>query len=127
MGDEHGSTRIKAVLIGEGGAWGIALLASHMHLKAINEPLEAQTEPGTGIRKRIEIHLSPDKPSVTLTHTLINDGLWTVELAPWAITQFRLGERVILPLPVGNVDAAGLLHNRQLSLLDDRRPRPLRT
>jgi hypothetical protein len=41
--------------------------------------------------------------------------MWTVELAPWAITQFRLGGTVILPLPVGNVDAAGLLPNRQLS------------
>jgi hypothetical protein len=78
--------------------------------------LEAQTEPATGIRKRIEIHLAPDRPAVTVTHTLINDGLWPVELAPWAITQLRLGGTVILPMPVGNVDLAGLLPNRQLSL-----------
>ena len=78
--------------------------------------LETQTEPGTGIRKRIEIRLAAEKPSATLRHTLINDGLWPVELAPWAITQFRLGGTVILPMPVGNVDAAGLLHNRQFSL-----------
>ena len=78
--------------------------------------LETQTEPGTGIRKRIEIRLTADKPSVTLTHTLINDGLWAVELAPWAITQFRLGGTVILPMPIGNTDPAGLLHNRQFAL-----------
>ena len=78
--------------------------------------LESQTEPGTGIRKRIEIHLAADRPSVTLSHTLINDGLWPVELAPWAITQFRLGGTVILPMSVGNVDDAGLLSNRQLAL-----------
>lgn len=78
--------------------------------------LETQTEPGTGIRKRIEIRLAADKPSATLTHTLINDGLWSVELSPWAITQFRLGGTVILPMPVGNADEAGLLHNRQFSL-----------
>lgn len=78
--------------------------------------LETQTEPGTGIRKRIEIHLAKDSPSATLTHTLINDGLWPVELAPWTITQFRLGGTAILPMPVGNVDAAGLLPNRQISL-----------
>ena len=78
--------------------------------------LEAQTEPGTSIRKRIEIHLAPDKPSLTLTHTLINDGLWSVELAPWAISQFRLGGTVTMPMPVGNVDSAGLLSNRQISL-----------
>lgn len=89
-------------------------------LKITDQPegviLEAQTEAGTEIRKRIEIRLAPDKPSVTLTHTLINAGLWPVELAPWAITQLRLGGIVILPMPVGNVDEAGLLPNRQISL-----------
>ncbi len=78
--------------------------------------LEAKTEPGTGIRKRIEIRLAAGKPSATLTHTLINDGLWPVELSPWAITQFRLGGTVILPMPIDNADKAGLLHNRQFSL-----------
>ena len=39
-----------------------------------------------------------------------------MELAPGTITQFRLGGTVILPMPVGNVDEAGLLPNRQLSL-----------
>jgi hypothetical protein len=77
--------------------------------------LEARTEPGTGIRKQIEIILAPDSPSVRLTHTLVNDGLWPVELAPWAISQFRLGGTVILPMPVGEVDPAGLLPNRQVS------------
>jgi len=78
--------------------------------------LEAPTEQGTGIRKRIEIHLAPDKPSVMLIHTLINDGMWAVDLSPWAITQFRLGGTVILPMPEGNADPAGLLHNRQFSM-----------
>ena len=78
--------------------------------------LEAQTDPLTDACMRFEIHLAADKPSVTLTHTLINDGLWPVELAPWAITQLRLGGTVILPMPVGKVDAAGLLSNRQFSL-----------
>jgi len=78
--------------------------------------LETPTEPGSGIRKRIEIRLANDKPSVTLTHILINDGYWPVELAPWAITQFRLGGTVILPMPVGNADTDGLLPNRQFAL-----------
>lgn len=77
--------------------------------------LETQTEPGTGIRKCMEIRLAANKPSITITHTLINDGLWAVEFAPWAITQFRLGGTAILPMPVGNVDPSGLLPNRQLS------------
>jgi hypothetical protein len=78
--------------------------------------LELPTEPGTGIRKCIEIQLAPDRPSLVLTHTLTNDGMWPVELAPWAISQFRLGGMVILPMPVGNSDPAGLLPNRQLVL-----------
>lgn len=77
--------------------------------------IEAQTEPRTGIRKRIDIKLAPDTPTVTLTHTLINDGLWTIELAPWTITQFRLGGTVIIPLQIGKVDPAGLAPNRQFS------------
>ena len=78
--------------------------------------LESPTEPGTGIRKQIRIQLASNKPSLTLTHVLSNDGMWPVELAPWAITQFRLGGTIILPMPVGNADPAGLLHNRQVSL-----------
>ena len=77
--------------------------------------LEAQTEPATGIRKRIKIQLATASPTVTLTHTLFNDGLWAVNLAPWAITQIRLGGTVILPLSTENVDSDGLLPNRQLS------------
>lgn len=77
--------------------------------------LETQTEPGTGICKRIEIHLAPDRPSATLTHTLVNKGLWPVELAVWGITQFRLEGVVTMPVPTGKADPAGLLPNRQLS------------
>ncbi len=77
--------------------------------------LEAPTEPDSGIQKRIKIQLASDTPTVTLTHTLSNKGLWIVNLAPWAITQFRLGGTVILPLATENVDSDGLLPNRQLS------------
>ena len=47
--------------------------------------LEGTTERPTGIRKRIEVHLDPEEARVTLTHTLVNEGSWEVELAPWAI------------------------------------------
>lgn len=78
--------------------------------------LETNTEPGSGIRKRIEIVLAADRPIVTLTHTLINDGAWPVTLAPWTITQLRPGGTAILPLPTEKGDEAGLLPNRQFSL-----------
>src|SRR5512139_1779910 len=74
--------------------------------------LESQTEPGTGIRKQIEIRLAPDQPSLTLTHTLVNDGMWPVELAPWAITQFRLGGVAVFPQTTTMLDGPGLLPNR---------------
>jgi hypothetical protein len=77
--------------------------------------LETNTEPGTGIRKRIEIRLAPDAPTVHLTHTLINDGMWPVKLAPWTVTQLRFGGTAILPMPVDKVDEAGLLPNRTIS------------
>jgi len=77
--------------------------------------LETSTEPATGIRKRIDIQLATAAPMVRLTHTLFNDGMWTVELAPWAITQCRLGGTVILPLSTEKADPEGLLANRQLS------------
>jgi hypothetical protein len=77
--------------------------------------LETNTEPGTGIRKRIEIRLAADAPTVRLTHTLINDGMWPVKLAPWTVTQLRFGGTAILPMPVDKVDEAGLLPNRTIS------------
>lgn len=78
--------------------------------------LTQPVEPATGIRKSIEVRLAPGQAMVTLTHELKNAGIWPVELAPWAITQMRLGGVAILPQQVGALDAAGLLANRQLVL-----------
>jgi len=78
--------------------------------------LKGATEVGTGITKVIEIHLTVDQAVITIKHTLQNDSLWQVELAPWALTMFRLGGTVILPQPVGNADQNGLLNNRILAL-----------
>ena len=73
-------------------------------------------EPVTSIRKRMVLALDPLTARLTIEHSLINDGLWPVTLAPWAITQFRTGGKVLLPLHTGNSDAAGLLPNRQITL-----------
>jgi hypothetical protein len=78
--------------------------------------LKGSTKTEIGISKVIDIHLSVDKAAVTLKHILRNDSFWQVELAPWALTMFRLGGTVILPQPVGNVDQSGLLNNRILAL-----------
>ena len=78
--------------------------------------IEMPAEPWTNIAKAIEIHLNPERPQVTVQHELRNDGPWTVEFSPWALTMFRLGGVGIFPQPQGNVDEAGLLANRQFSI-----------
>ncbi len=70
----------------------------------------------TSIQKSIEICLHPNRPGLTLTHILQNQGIWPVELAPWAITQFPTGGLAVLPQTTTPLDADGLLPNRQLVL-----------
>jgi len=65
------------------------------------------------IQKSIEIQLRPDRPGLRLIHRVENQGLWNIEIAPWAITQLRLGGRVILPQP-GLGEKENLLPNRSL-------------
>lgn len=72
------------------------------------------SEPGSGIAKTIDIQMAEGRPAATLIHTLRNDGLWPVELAPWALTMFRLDGTVILPQPPSRMK--GLLPNRILSI-----------
>ena len=78
--------------------------------------IEMPPEPWTHIAKTIEIELNPEKPQAILRHELRNDGPWSVEFAPWALTMFKQGGVGIFPQPAGNVDDAGLLSNRRLSL-----------
>lgn len=78
--------------------------------------LTQPTEEATGIRKSMAIHLHSDRPAVTIDHRLKNEGVWPVELAPWAITQMPLGGVAVLPQPVDPVDEEGLLPNRSLVL-----------
>ncbi len=77
--------------------------------------LQGKREVGTGIRKRIEVRLHSEG-QVTLKHTLVNEGLWEVELAPWTITMFRLGGTAILPFQPESVNMDGLLPDRRIAL-----------
>jgi hypothetical protein len=78
--------------------------------------LTGAVEGPTGIRKSIDILMDADDPAVALHHQIKNEGLWPVELSPWAITQLPLGGTAIMPQQVGALDFAGLLPNRQLVL-----------
>jgi hypothetical protein len=78
--------------------------------------LDGKTEPATGIHKQMEIRLDPDRPRVTVVHSLINEGLWEVEVAPWALSMMRLGGAAVLPIRAKDGPAEGLLPNRHISL-----------
>lgn len=78
----------------------------------IDQPAEVWTH----IAKRLEIQLDPNQARVHVRHELRNEGAWTVELAAWALTMLRPGGVGIFPQPTGNVDANGLLPNRQITL-----------
>lgn len=59
--------------------------------------LAQPTEPATGILKSLKIELLGER-TVRVTHALINEGLWPVETACWALTMFRAGGYGVIPL-----------------------------
>lgn len=59
--------------------------------------LTQQVEPCSRIQKRLELHLTPEGARVG--HTLINLGVWPVQLTAWALTQMRPDGLALLPLP----------------------------
>lgn len=59
--------------------------------------ITAEPEPGTGIRKALEVRLDAQHAAATLTHVLTNEGQWPVVIAPWAITQLPLGGTAVVP------------------------------
>lgn len=59
------------------------------------QPVEATT----GIQKEIDIHMHASAAQVTVAHRLRNHNLWTVELAPWALSVMAPGGKAISPLP----------------------------
>jgi len=76
--------------------------------------LVQDTEESTGIQKTISLELAEDEPRVELTHELTNEGVWEVELAPWAITVMDAGGTAVVPLSQGDPDS--LLPDRSLAL-----------
>jgi hypothetical protein len=59
--------------------------------------LQAPTEVPTGIRKEMRVHLDADRNHVQVIHRLTNLGLWSVALAPWAVSVMAPGGRLIVP------------------------------
>ena len=76
--------------------------------------LVQDVEPDTGIQKEMEITLSAKENRVDVLHRLTNEGVWPVELAPWALTVMAKGGEAIVPQPGGDLNS--LLPNRRLTL-----------
>jgi len=78
--------------------------------------LRQSVEAATGIAKEIEITMDPKDTHVTVVHRLINRRLWSVELAPWAITVMAPGGRAIIPQEPFVEDAESLSPARAMAL-----------
>jgi hypothetical protein len=64
-------------------------------------PIEMES----GVSKTIEVQLHPDRPALTLRHSVRNGRSEPLEIAAWSITQLPLGGLAVVPLrarPDGN-------------------------
>lgn len=77
--------------------------------------LRQKAEPGTGIAKSVRLTLDAGNHQFTVGHRLVNQGLWPVTLAPWAITVMRTGGVAIFP-QIREALNGPLLFNRVLAL-----------
>jgi hypothetical protein len=68
----------------------------------------------TGIQKQMCVRFRDD--TVIIDHTISNNGLWPVELAPWSITVLRAGGIAIVPLPPHVSHESNLLPTHALTL-----------
>jgi hypothetical protein len=73
-------------------------------------------EPETSLRKAIEIELATNRATITVRHSLRNEGETAVVQAPWAITILPLGGVAVLPQQQGPVGESDSVPNRSLNL-----------
>ncbi|MEA3308527.1 MAG: hypothetical protein U9Q70_03320 [Chloroflexota bacterium] len=73
-------------------------------------------ESSTGIQKTMEVRLDVEEAQVEVTHRLRNTNLWTVELAPWALSVMAPGGTAILPLPPRGLHEGNLTPTSTLAL-----------
>jgi hypothetical protein len=64
----------------------------------------------------MRIVLNEEGARASITHSLKNLGESGFELAPWAVTQMKIGGIGVIPQKTGNQDADGLLPNRNIVL-----------
>jgi len=78
--------------------------------------LEAPIEASTGIGKKLEVSLDSKDAIVRVTHTLTNHHLWSVRLAPWAITMMAPEGLCIAPMHEVRPHTESLLPARSVVL-----------
>jgi hypothetical protein len=82
----------------------------------LREPNAVQVENAPsqpwGIRKQMEVSLSPDSSELTIVHRAINEGSQPVEIATWGLTVMEPGGLAIIPLPPLGEHPRDLLPNR---------------
>jgi len=78
--------------------------------------LTGKIEEMSGIQKKVNIQIDPTTNSVSLEHILVNHNAWDVKLAPWAITMFKLGGKVVIPTRESAPETPGLLPDRKFIL-----------
>jgi len=73
------------------------------------------TNPGIApwnLRKELSVTIAPDRPALTVVHTLHNDGTQPQEVASWGLSVMAPGGVEILPLPPLGEHPRDLLPNR---------------
>jgi hypothetical protein len=98
----------------------VTYLPDHLSLITERTPdgvvLSHEDDYGVHYRRAMQVSLATDAPKMTVTHTVQNLGSKPFTAAPWAISQFRLGGRVILPMSEGLINDSEFTPNRGLAL-----------
>lgn len=66
-------------------------------VKGSTVTLVQPVEPQTGIVKTLTVTLAESGTGVVVGHTLTNRSLWTVDVAPWALTIMNAGGTILIP------------------------------
>ncbi len=80
-------------------------ITEHTSFIRVTQPIE----PGSGIKKEFDVSLAPDKAMAKVVHRLHNQNVWSVELAPWALSAMNSGGVCIVPLGQRNEVTPGEL------------------
>jgi len=92
-----------------------------------NEPVAIETHPdfvrviqpvekSTGITKEMDIRVAAELAWVRVTHRLYNNNVWTVRLAPWALSMMAPRGVCVMPLPPRGYQPDNLLRVSTITL-----------